>query len=424
MPRHYKKTTARIDDQNLMNKVMELSLAKVSKQTGVARETVRRWVLGGVSRVGSGRTTILMALEEAQIAAALRYSADLGHPLKREDLKLMVQSFVTSQKRKTPFADGKPGNDFCRGFEARHPEIGKQIPELVTEARNHALSAETLDRFFLMYENLLDQHNLRDQPHRIFNLDETGLNANPVNGKVYVEKGKSAVVLNANCGKTSYSVMFCISADGKYLPPFVIYKGAHLYDNWTRGGPKDAVYTATESGWMQDKNFEQWITNVFVKHVEDVQKPVLLLFDGHGSHLTFPTVDICMRNQILLLCLPPHTSHALQPLDVAVFRPLKIYWRDILENFRRQARKESVDKNIFPALLKRLFEQVSVRPDLAISGFLGAGLCPVDKSQPMKKVVQINEEGPLDTPRKAMLKVVKDILSPSIDPDIAAAIQN
>ena len=109
--------------------------------------------------------------------------------------------------------------------------------------------------------------------------------------------------------------MFCISASGQYLPPFVVYKAAHLYDSWTKGGPKDTVYTATESGWMQDKNFEQWMRKVFVKYIEDLPKPVLL-FDGHGSHLTFPTIQTCMENQILLLALPPHTSHALQPLDV------------------------------------------------------------------------------------------------------------
>ena len=244
MPRHYKKKTARPDYRDCFDKVMELfhakvSLREISKLTGIACETVRQWVQGGASCIKSGRITILTPTEEAQIAAALRYSANLGHPLKREDLKLMVQSFITSQKRKTPFPEGKPGDDFCRGFEARHPEIGKQVPELVTDARNQALSSETLDRFFAMYEEVLDENNLRDQPHRIFNLDETGLNANPINGKVYAEKGKPAVVLNANCGKTNYSVMFCISADGKYLPPFVIYKGAHLYDNWTRGGRRE-----------------------------------------------------------------------------------------------------------------------------------------------------------------------------------------
>ena len=34
-------------------------------------------------------------------------------------------------------------------------------------------------------------------------------------------------------------------------------------------------------------------------------------------------IDLCRENEIILFCLPPHTTHALQPLDVAVFKSLK-----------------------------------------------------------------------------------------------------
>ena len=32
------------------------------------------------------------------------------------------------------------------------------------------------------------------------------------------------------------------------------------------------------------------------------------------------------KNQVILLCVPPHTTHALQPLDVAVFKALKAHF--------------------------------------------------------------------------------------------------
>ena len=37
---------------------------------------------------------------------------------------------------------------------------------------------------------------------------------------------------------------------------------------------------------MLDINFEKWFTTVFVKNYV---KPVLLVYDGHNSHLTFKT---------------------------------------------------------------------------------------------------------------------------------------
>ena len=49
----------------------------------------------------------------------------------------------------------------------------------------------------------------------------------------------------------------------------------------------------------------------------------MLLFDGHTSHITIEAIEFCQANNIILFCLPPHTAHALQPLDVAVFKSLK-----------------------------------------------------------------------------------------------------
>ena len=57
---------------------------------------------------------------------------------------------------------------------------------------------------------------------------------------------------------------------------------------------------------------------------------VLLLIDGHKSHLTLECIDLARKNQVILLCVPPHTTHALQPLDVAVFKALKAYFSQAL----------------------------------------------------------------------------------------------
>ena len=101
-------------------------------------------------------------------------------------------------------------------------------------------------------------------------------------------------------------------------------------------------------------------------------KPVFLFFDGHGSHLTYATVKAAMDDQIIMICLPPHTSHALQPLDVAVFKPLKDKWHTTLLKFYRETRMKSVDKGSFPVLLKQLWEKKSASH--LVGGFRGSGL--------------------------------------------------
>ena len=49
----------------------------------------------------------------------------------------------------------------------------------------------------------------------------------------------------------------------------------------------------------------------------------MLILDGHESHVTHEFIQHCLFNNILLVRLPPHSSHLLQPLDVGLFGPLK-----------------------------------------------------------------------------------------------------
>jgi hypothetical protein len=49
----------------------------------------------------------------------------------------------------------------------------------------------------------------------------------------------------------------------------------------------------------------------------------LLILDGHESHLNQDFKDYCLENKIVTVCMPAHSSHILQPLDVVCFSPLK-----------------------------------------------------------------------------------------------------
>ena len=63
---------------------------------------------------------------------------------------------------------------------------------------------------------------------------------------------------------------------------------------------------------------------VFLSAVQDRLKtgPVLLFVDGHNSHLALDLLGLARANNTTY-CLPPNTTHILQPLDVGVFGPLK-----------------------------------------------------------------------------------------------------
>jgi hypothetical protein len=106
--------------------------------------------------------------------------------------------------------------------------------------------------FLSTLKSIYDKYDLHEHPEKIFNADETGLTTDTTSSSCFYKKGtRSAIVLNPTLGKTMHTVLVCGSASGELLPPFVVYKGKHLYDSWSKGGPKGTQYTTTSSGWME-----------------------------------------------------------------------------------------------------------------------------------------------------------------------------
>jgi hypothetical protein len=80
----------------------------------------------------------------------------------------------------------------------------------------------------------------------------------------------------------------------------------------------------SNSGWTSDAHAYELLTTLLEPETcRNDDKRRLLLLDGHGSHLTARFIAFCLDQNIDLVCLPPHTSHLLQPLDVGIFSPLK-----------------------------------------------------------------------------------------------------
>ena len=121
-----------------------------------------------------------------------------------------------------------------------------------------------------------------------------------------------------------------------------------------------------------------------------------------------------------MLAIQLLTCTALQPLDVGVFKNLKMEWKKILKQWFRESRLSSVDKAVFPGLLNRLWHTLS--PDDAVACFRGSGIVPLELEKMKQRIVLPNEMGspvrnensisdPV-TPNSAMRKAVRSVLLP------------
>eukprot|EP00745_Piridium_sociabile_P012380 TRINITY_DN190907_c0_g1_i1.p1 TRINITY_DN190907_c0_g1~~TRINITY_DN190907_c0_g1_i1.p1 ORF type:complete len:178 (-),score=23.43 TRINITY_DN190907_c0_g1_i1:26-559(-) len=116
----------------------------------------------------------------------------------------------------------------------------------------------------------------------------------------------------------------------------VLFKRKRQCRELADGAPTGSLVTNNESGWMDKDMFMTWIRH-FTTHVKpSPDRPVLLIMDGHSSHTrSLAAIDYARENGIVMLSLPPHSTHRLQPLDVSFFKPLQSFYIQEQETWLR-----------------------------------------------------------------------------------------
>ena len=161
---------------------------------------------------------------------------------------------------------------------------------------------------------------------QIYNSDETGVTIVHRPSKVVAELGRRHVynVTSAERGHT-HTVLSCISASGFVLPPCIVYqRKKRVPENLREGAVAGTVFCNSDNGWINAEIYLEWFNN-FLKSIPPA-RPVILIQDGHASHISIELIELARSNGVHILCLPAHTTHLLQPLDVGVFKSFKVFF--------------------------------------------------------------------------------------------------
>ena len=79
---------------------------------------------------------------------------------------------------------------------------------------------------------------------------------------------------------------------------------------------------------------------------------MLLIQDGHSSHVSIELIECARANDIHLLCLPAHTTHILQPLDVGVFKSFKAAFSKACRNYMLKHPGRVITTDVIAALVE------------------------------------------------------------------------
>ena len=123
--------------------------------------------------------------------------------------------------------------------------------------------------------------------------------------------------------------------------------------------------------------FYEYIANIFHPFLvsQGVIFPVVLFVDGHKSHLTYQLSVLCYKLKIEIIALYPNATRILQPADVAVFHPVKIYWQKAVRDWHAKHPGEVLNKVTFAPLLREVIE-FDAKPETLVKGFQACGRYP------------------------------------------------
>ncbi|KAK1920508.1 hypothetical protein P3342_002808 [Pyrenophora teres f. teres] len=215
----------------------------------------------------------------------------------------------------------------------------------------------------------------------VHNFDETGFQMGVIGSMKVVTGSERRTRPNlVQPGDREWvTVIQSICAAGHATPPFIIYKGRVHISAWYEETliPRNWKLSVSENGWTNNALGLEWLKH-FDAHTKarQVGGYRLLILDGHESHLNQDFKDYCLENKILTLCMPPHSSHILQPLDVVCFSPLK---RKYSQRVRDLARRRifHINKEGFLPAFKDAFFDVFTE-DNCQKAFEAAGLVPLN----------------------------------------------
>ena len=95
--------------------------------------------------------------------------------------------------------------------------------------------------------------------------------------------------------------------------------------NLKEGAIAGTVFHRSDSGWVNAELFLTWL-QFFAQSIPPLRPIYFLFLMAIPHHMSIEAIEFARSNDIHMLCLPAHTTHILQPLDVGVFKSFKSFY--------------------------------------------------------------------------------------------------
>ena len=351
----------------------QLSIRRAASLHKVSEATLRRRLNHGLTMAESQAHKQLLspAQERLFVHWIVTLEAD-GHAPTHATMREMAGLIARESGGKQTV-----GKHWLERFFNRHPEVHSKSAMRIDNDRATGANKDALTAFFEHFHRCMMTHKVNKE--NIWNMDETGtqLGASThykVGGTSKTHKTYKKAVKN----REWVTAVETVSATGKHIPCLIIFKGNTLQTSWfpTAEIP-DWRYCVSENAFTTNKLGCRWLEEIFLPQTTPATPgaPRILLLDNHGSHVTVDFMWKAYQNNVHLIYMPPHTSHVVQPLDLAIFSRIKASYKAQIEALARFEDSVPIKKIRFvkyynQARLEALSEHI------ICSGWRAAGLVP------------------------------------------------
>lgn len=353
------------------------TIYRAAKLYRVPRQTLQDRISGRVTHgTNPGPKPYLSHTEENELAEFLIDTAKAGYGKSRKQVQMIATNVAHDKERLSP--SRRVSNGWYYRFMERQSHLTLRKGDPIANIRMECMNEETMTDYFEKLKYVLQKNELMNSPSQIYNVDETGMPLDHRPPKIVTKRGQKKVRSRTSGNKSQVTVIACVSATGHAIPPFVIFDAKGLNYDWTRGQVPGTRYGLSSTGWVDTELFKGWLSKHFLKHAVG-SRPLLLVLDGHSTHYQPELIKYCLDSDVILMCLPPHTTHESQPLDSSVFKPLKQNWQNACHRFVEKNPGRVITKYDFSPLLHEAWGNTMV-PNNIISGFRRSGIYPFNPS--------------------------------------------
>ncbi|XP_045206592.2 uncharacterized protein LOC123558800 [Mercenaria mercenaria] len=333
--------------QAVMDKGMPVKTA--ARQYAVPHNTLRDRVKGRVDpeTLKSGPPPLFSVEEEAEFVKHLTDMAKLGYGYTVQEIVDKASNYAVHLKHRS--RDKPLTIRWFAGFKDRW-NLKVLKPRSLSNCRALSLNEEVVAEYFQNLETVMKCNDLMDKPECIYNFDEKGVQTEHAPPYIVTAMSRTEAINSTRSSITT--ILGCGNALGTQIPPFFVFKGQRMRKELLEGSTPGSSGTVTDSGWSNSDVFLEYLQEHFIKYVQrgNKEQPLLLIFDGHRSHINMPVIEWAQHNNILLFVLPAHTSHALQPLDVGCFGPLQKIYNYECHKFLRECPETKITRYNVAAL--------------------------------------------------------------------------